>query len=124
MPELVWKDADFAACLEVLPEVDEDRTSYTYRVEQRGLQLELVVYPYSSDVYISLFHVGFATAVFEMRLHDCGTTRYVNDKRGQYLEFAAGQIFGGRYDGESVIPYGVRIFVKPCLAIRLFREVA
>lgn len=120
MPELVWNETDFIACLEVLPEIEEYGISYAFRVLRHGLRLELTVYPYDSDIYITLYREGIQPPVLDMKLLDCGGTRYVNDERGEYLEFAPAKVFGDRYDGESVIPLGVRIAVNPCISIHLF----
>jgi hypothetical protein len=46
--------------------------------------------------------------------------RVVDDKRGQFLEFAAANTFTGRYDGYSVIPYGLRVWVKPQVCLEPF----
>ncbi len=35
--------------------------------------------------------------------------------------FAAGDIFGGCYDGESVIPMGIRLSVDPDFNIQFFQ---
>jgi hypothetical protein len=120
MPQLVWNETDFAACLEVLPEVEEYGVDYIYRVNRSGLRLELSVYPYDGDIHIDLFREGVDCPVFAMKLIECSGTRYVNDDRGEYLEFAPARVFGSRYDGTSVIPFGVRLSVNPCISIRLF----
>jgi hypothetical protein len=120
MPQLSWNEADFAACLEVLPVIEEDGISYLYRVIRDGMRLELTVYPYASDIYVDFFREGAEGAVFEMKLIECSGTRYVNDERGECLEFAPAKVFGNRYDGISSIPHGVRLSVKPSISIRLF----
>lgn len=122
MPQLPWNESDFAACLEVLPEVEEYGVSYTYRVRRDGMRLELTVYPYASDVYVELFRDGVDSAVFEMKLIACSGARYVNDDQGEYLEIAPANVFGNRYDGYSPIPYGVRVWVKPSISMRLFSD--
>jgi len=44
-------------------------------------------------------------------------------RNGQdHIEFAAAKIFGGRYDGESMIPMGIRISVDPDFNIQLFQQ--
>jgi hypothetical protein len=122
MPSLVWNESDFAACLEVLPAIEEYGISYRYRVVRDGMRLELTVYPYDSDIYVDLFREGVEGAVFEMKLTECSGTRYVNDERGEYLEFAPAKVFGNRYDGIGSIPHGVRISVEPSISIRLFAQ--
>lgn len=120
MPTLVWNETDFLTYLGVLPEVEEYGTSYFYRVYRCGLRLDLTVYPYASDIYFSLFRDEVETPVFDMKLIECNGVRYVNDQRGEFLEFAPAKTFGRRYDGMSLIPYGVRLSVNPCFSILLF----
>ena len=43
------------------------------------------------------------------------------NRNGQdYIEFAAAKVFGRRYDGETVIPMGIRLAVDPDFNIQLF----
>ncbi len=120
MPALVWNETDFLTYVGVLPEVEEFDTSYFYRVHRFGLRLDLTVCPCSSDIYFSLFRDGFEAPVFNMKLIECNGVRYVNDQRGEFLEFAPAKTFGNRYDGMSLIPFGVRLSVNPCISIILF----
>ena len=106
-------------CLEVTPEVDEYET-HSYTVCRDDLRLELTIFQYFGDVCISLCRDGVQRPVFNMGLIDCTGVRYVNDDRGEYLEFAPARCFGSRYDRESPIPYGIRLAVKPSIAISLF----
>jgi hypothetical protein len=50
----------------------------------------------------------------------CPGIRVVDDKRGKFLEFAASNTFTGRYDGYSVIPYGLRLWVEPQILLEPF----
>ena len=118
---LKWNQYEFIECLEVVPEVEEYETSHAFRVEKHGLRLELSVFQYAGDVYIDLYHEGHGVPVFTMRLLGCEGARYVAQKNGaEYLEFAPAKSFGGRYDGESPMPYGVRVAVNPHISIELF----
>ena len=117
---LVWNEADAIACLETLPEIDEDAVSYGFTIVRDGLRLELTVFPYASDVCISLFRDGVAEPVFDVTLLDCGGMRHVTDQSSERLEFAPAKCFGSRYDGRSPPPYGVSVAVKPSIQLRLF----
>ena len=55
------------------------------------------------------------------RLVDCDACRRVADKRGDSLEFAPGRLFGGRYDADEVISFGVRVQINPSVQVRFFR---
>jgi hypothetical protein len=120
MPQLKWNEADFAACLEVLPTIDEYATGHHYKVEKDGLRLELSVYQYDSDIMISLYQLDNSRPLINFTITDCSGTRYVNDERGEYLEFAPSQVFGTRYERDQVIPAGVRLSVKPSISLELF----
>ncbi len=118
---LVWNEYDFIECLGVLPEVYEYETCHLYKVEKDDLRLELSVSQYDGDIFIELFQEKIDVSIFHMRLLDCSGSRYVNNlNKADYLEFAPAKSFGNRYDGESVIPFGVRIFVNPHIRIELF----
>ena len=120
MPDLVWNETSFLSDLGVLPEVGEYGLAYFYKVQRCGLRLDLTVCPYSGDIDFSLFRDGFEAPVFDLKLIECNGVRYVNDQRGEYLEFAPAKTFGNRYDGMSLIPFGVRLSVDPCISIILF----
>jgi hypothetical protein len=117
---LVWNETDILSCLEVVPEKDPDEIWHKYTVEQHGLRLELTIYQYDGDIYFDLFREGIESTIFSLKLVDCPGLRYINNGKGEYLEFAASQTFGSRYDGESVIPYGVRVRIKPHLSIEMY----
>lgn len=120
MPELVWNQTDFLEYLEVEPSIGEYEEEYQYKVSQPPLRLELSVYQYAGDVYISVFCTPNERAIVDVVLRQCPGARVVNDKRGNFIEFAAANCSTGRYDGESVIPYGVRLFVRPRIRVELF----
>ena len=118
---LVWNEYDFVECLGVLPKLGEYETSHFYKVEKDELRLELTVEQYDGDIFIELFRGNIEHSVFHMRMLDCPGARYVKNKSGaEYLELAAAKSFGNRYDGESVIEFGVRISVNPHIRIELF----
>src|SRR4051794_26018418 len=109
MPQLVWNEADFISCLEVLPKVEEYAISHQFVVEKDGLRLHVTVRQLDSDIYITLYRVGIEQPVIDFRIVQCSGTRYVNDQRGEYLEFAPSQVFGDRYSRNDLIPIGVRL---------------
>jgi hypothetical protein len=108
MPQLVWNETEFTACLEVLPTIDDYEMGYHYLVEKDGLKLELGVFPFTSDVYFKLLGVS--------------GTKYVRDSRGEFLVFAPSQVFGDRFHSDFVIPVGVKLSVKPSISISMFAK--
>jgi hypothetical protein len=119
---LKWNPTDALTVLEVEPVVAEHEVSHAYRVAKDGMRLDLTVFQYAGDVHISVFNERVEWPVVECRLVDCDACRRVADKRGEFLEFAGGRLFGGRYDEESVIPYGVRVRVAPSIQVQFFRN--
>ncbi len=121
---LKWDPVDVMTCLEAEPVVTEYAVSHTYTVARDGMQLRLTVFQHIGDVHVSVFRDGVGPPVVECRLLECDACRRVTDKRGEFLEFAAGRLFGDRYDGDSVIPYGVRIRVTPSIQVEFFKYYA
>jgi hypothetical protein len=120
MSQLVWNETDFLGYLEVEPSIGEYEEEYRYVVSQLPLRLELSVFHYAGDIYISLFCTPHERAIVDVVIRRCPGARVVSDKRGNFIEFAAANCFMSRYDGESAIPYGVRLFVKPHIRVELF----
>ena len=117
---LVWDETDVLTCLEVKPEIEPDGIWHKYSVSKHGILLELTVYQYDADVFFDLYRDGIEKRIFSMKLIDCPGVRYINDKKGEYLEFAHSQAFASRYDGDSAVPVGVRLGVKPTITMELF----
>ena len=119
---LRWDQTDFLSCLGVLPVEEEHGISHSYTVAKHGVRLDLTVFQYDGDVYLTMRRDGLEAPLVDLRLVGCDAARWVHDGRGNYLEFAAFTLFGGRYDGESVIPYGIRVRVEPSLGVEFFRS--
>lgn len=120
MPQLVWEPLDFLDVLGVAPEVADYETSHKYVISQPPVRLEITLWQYDGDVQLHLFVAPFEHPVVRYAMLGCPGARVVNDKRGQFLEFAAANTFTGRYDGYSVIPYGLRVWVKPQVCLEPF----
>lgn len=113
MPQLTWDPFDLVAVLGVLPSHDEFGTSHRYLIEQGSLRLELTIWQYDSDVELQMWETSLPKPIIKYTLLGCPGIRVVDDKRGTFVEFAASNTFTGRYDGYSVIPYGLRLWVDP-----------
>ena len=117
---LIWDELEFVECLEVVPTVEEYEVSHHFCVQEDGLTLKLTVFQYDGDVYISVYKDGVEIPILDVKLLACSGVRRVNDKRGDYLEFAPAKAFGSRYDGSSAIPLGIRLSVRPSISVELF----
>ena len=60
-----------------------------------------------------MWETSLPKPIIKYTLLGCPGIRVVDDKRGTFVEFAASNTFTGRYDGYSVIPYGLRLWVDP-----------
>jgi hypothetical protein len=118
---LRWDRTDVLCCLGVEPVVEEYGISYGYTVAKDGLRLELTIFDDAGDVYITVYRDGIVVPVVDARIVGCDAMRWVHDQRGNYLEFAAGRLFGGRYDGDAPIPYGARLSIDPSINLQFFR---
>lgn len=120
MPELAWNPVDFLQVLEVVPEEGEYGTAYHYDSERRGIRLQLSVYPLDRDVSIDISCGQQESPVVKLRLVDVPAARVIEDKQGQYIEFAGAKAFAGRYDETSAPAYGFRLWVRPIMQIEPF----
>lgn len=120
MPELVRDPVGFLEVLDVVPEVGEYGTSYTYNVERRGVGARLLVKPIAGEVSIELNCSEQVTPVLNLRLLGCPAARVAQDKLGSYIEFAGSDAFAGRYDVSSAPAYGFRLRVSPFLQVEPF----
>ena len=119
MPQLKWDETDFLACLEVEPTVDEYEHGYHYSVAKDGMQLALSVFPHASDICITVCRDRVEQPIINFTITGCSGTQYVNDSRGEFLEFAPSQVFGDRFQQDFVIPVAVRLRVKPSICLEL-----
>jgi hypothetical protein len=121
MQRFVWNETDFIECLSVFPTVEECGVAHHFDLNRNGLRLLLSVYQLEAVVWISLYREGSNQPLFRVVLEDSPGVRLVRNRNGQdYIEFAPAKVFGGRYDGETVIPMGIRLSVDPDFNIQLF----
>lgn len=120
MPLLTWDPFDLIAVLGVLPSVGESGTSHRYVIEQGTVRLKLTIWQYDSDVEIQVSEASLPNPIIIYTMLGCPGIRVVDDKRGKFLEFAASNTFTGRYDGYSVIPSGLRLWVEPQILLEPF----
>jgi hypothetical protein len=121
MPEFRWDETDLIEYLGVLPTIDEYETGHHFVVRRGDMRLELSIYQYDAEVRLSLVREGSPAPLVTVRLIDCPEVRLMrNRERPDFLEFAAGRVFGERYDRAPVITMGLRLAVDPDIAIALY----
>ncbi len=118
---LKWDPVGVMSCLGVLPIEDEYETSHEYTVKKNGMRLVLRVFQYDGDVSLTLYRDEVVDPTLSLEILDCDAARCIRIKGHDALEFGAGRLFAGRYDGDGPIPYGVRIRVTPSITIDTFR---
>jgi hypothetical protein len=114
-----WNPTDVLAYLEVLPEERIEPHVHTYRLTRGPLRLELSIAYYEGSIEFALFHEADDVAIFELILHYCEGIRYINDKRGEYLEFGPGNVSSDVGPELKHWPYSTRLYAKHRLAIRI-----
>lgn len=117
MPELVWEPVDFLDLLGVAPDEAEYGASFHYVVHREDLRLELTVWPMSGDVAVRVYGSTQRQPVIDLNLLDCPGARVIDDKRGRFIEFAAANLFAGRFDHTVPAPYGFRVQVDPFVQV-------
>ena len=117
---LKWNPHELIECLEVLPQVGEDKTSHLFEVARDGLRLELAVFQYEADVRIAIYRDGSEQPIFHAQIISCPFVRYVAEKNGlECLEISG--LFGYRIGDEDkvLVPVLVKVAVNPQIQVEL-----
>jgi hypothetical protein len=130
MPQLTWNELDLLDYLEVSPIVDEDSASHSYELVKHDLRLLLTVWQYESVVQLSIFRSENHAPMFSFACFVRDKVRYVNDKRGKFLELIdcviapnrfwylqAGDVFD-----HNRFPHGLTIQVEAIPEIKVLFE--
>lgn len=85
---LEWNQTDFIECLEVVPK--EIESEYhgpfsIFRVERKGINLELTVFPYEEDVRFRLMRIGEDEPIFEYQIMSCKSAKFEKLKDGSEI---------------------------------------
>jgi hypothetical protein len=129
-PMLFWNEHELIEFFGVLPEVHEDSGSYLFCVENKGLRLEVTIFPIAhehlpaGEVYIDLYQIGTEEAIFFTKIKECPGFKYLKHANGwECLEIAAParNIF---MEEEWIVPMGARIKVNPHISVEMFQSTA
>ncbi|MBB3262199.1 hypothetical protein F4827_007052 [Paraburkholderia bannensis] len=120
MPNFSWEPLDFLEVLNVVPIEEEYGVSYRYVVSKTPVVLSLTIWPLSCDVELLINYEGVAEPLVQLNLLDCPGARVVRDDRGTHIEFAAANLFNGRYDCADAPPYGFRLQIQPSIQLSTF----
>lgn len=120
MSAFAWEPLDFLDVLGVGPVEEDSAISYRYTLDQGPLHLTLTIWPMQGDVDLALRCHGVSEPVIHLNLLDCPGARIVDDKRGKHIEFAAANLFAGRYDNSRPTPYGFRLRVEPSFQVTAY----
>ena len=128
MPELQWDELGFLECLEVEPKIEDEyeyEMRHIYKVEKDGLILTVIVRQMESIVWLSLQQKNSDSQLIEFAVLVRGKVRYINDKRGEYLEFNCCRIDPSRFSyryiekSEHAKPnWTIELSIKPHIQIR------
>ncbi len=111
-----WTPEDVLACLETVPAVDEEGTSYRYTLNRDGLVLALEIWPYASDVWLAVRLAEQPEPMLDLRMEGCREIRYLRESSREELYFLS-------YEERSQYPVnfrgGWRLQVNPRVAVKL-----
>ncbi len=113
-----WDETDVLGYLEVVPDYDEEYYSYEYNIERSGIHLRLTIASCDAYVHFEVWRNEEDPPLVDFPLAHCAGIRYINDKRGEYLEFLPGKVYGERARDNCEFPYSIRLFAKSFIAIR------
>lgn len=120
MTRFCWEPLDFLDILGVAPVEADFGISYSYVVDQLPLTLSLKIWPLDGDVEVAIRCAGMRDPVIHLNLLSCPGARVIGDKRGKYIEFAAANLFSGRFHDAQAAPYGFQLRIEPNLQISTF----
>jgi hypothetical protein len=120
MPEFSWEPLDFLNALGVVPVEEEYGVSYTYPVDRDPLSMTLTIWPFNCDVELAIRCKGLQEPVIYLKLIDSPGARVAEVKGQKFIEFAAANLFTGRYDHTAPAPYGFRLWLEPHLQVTTF----
>jgi hypothetical protein len=86
MPQLEWNDIDLLDFFAVEPTVEDYAASHNYEVERNGLRLLFTVWQNESVIQVSVFRSGAEDVLFTFAAYVRSGVRFIDDKRGKYLE--------------------------------------
>jgi hypothetical protein len=87
MPQLSWNELDFLDFFAAEPIVEDYAVSHNYEIEREGLRLLLTLWQLESVIQASLFRSKAETPLFTFAAYVRGDARFINDKRGRYIDF-------------------------------------
>lgn len=119
---LEWDELEVISALEAIPEVDYHQTRYEFQVRTDDLLLNLVIEPYTGNIYLKLYGDGIHLPFISITLINCTRIVYVKDKRGELLEFEPARMFGSeyKYGKELWVRAGIRLVARPHIMLEIF----
>jgi hypothetical protein len=120
MPEFSWEPLDFLDALGVVPVGEEYGISYSYSVDREPLSLALTIWPIAGDVQLAIRCKGVVEPIVFLNLLGSPGARVVTAKNGKFIEFAAANLFAGRYDNTRPAPCGFRLLLEPNWQVTAF----
>lgn len=120
MSQFSWEPLDFLDALGVVPVEGEYGVSYSYSLDRDPLNLSLTIWPFDCDVELAIRCKGISEPVICLKLVDSPGARIKEERGRKCIEFAAANLFTGRYDHTAPAPYGFRVWLEPHLQVTTF----
>jgi hypothetical protein len=118
---LQWTESEVTYLLGVEPTRDESGDPYfAYRWSQDCLTVELTVFDASASVYLSLTQPDAQYPLIDLQIEPCPGITYRREFGQEWLEFDPPSKSAEKScTATNSINTGLRLFVKPNLAVRL-----
>ena len=118
MPLLRYDKTDLIEFFSALPEDGEDGIFHRWQVERTGLLLRFDVWPYDSDVLITIKRVGSPIDLVDLKLLGSPSISFYKEPR-EFIEVEAGQPAHARFGPHAKVKFGFRLFINPDLHVEV-----
>lgn len=115
-----WDATELLQLFDTLPVEGEHGLYQQFTAERSPLRLQVTIWPYDAEVEIALWAEPFPMPIIRHRLRRCLGIRPGQEKSGNHIDFFAAVEQSNRYDEESSLIHGIRLWMEPQIRIDLF----
>jgi hypothetical protein len=112
-----WHSTEIMRFFDMLPVEGEHGLYQQFITERSPLRLQVTIWPYDAEVEIVLWAEPFALPIIRHRLHKCLGIRPRQEKSGSHIDFFAAVEQSDRYDEDSPLIHGIRLWMEPQVRI-------
>lgn len=112
-----WDPTEILRFFDTLPAEGEHGLFQQFTTERTPLSLQVTIWPYDAEVEIVLRAEPFVLPIIRHRLHRCLGIRPGEEKSGKHIDFFTAVEPTDRYDEESPLIHGIRLWMEPQIRI-------